>query len=86
MTIAAVKLDDEPLLPLDPHCPHCKDLHDIGEIYSGGAERCDSCDALLQAADDGEVMWLFVEKYPAVPPRTGRQRTRSRWSKQGRRG
>jgi hypothetical protein len=74
------------LLPLDPKCPHCGDRHDIGEIFSGGAERCANCDALLQAADDGQTMWLFVEKRPAVPPQTPRQRTRARWRRQGRRG
>jgi hypothetical protein len=86
MTEPAKNLDeDETLLPLDPSCPHCKGLHDVGEIFSGGAEECASCGALLQAADDGETMWLFVEKYPPVPLRTGRQRTRGRWRKRGRR-
>lgn len=75
----------ETLLPLDPICPHCKREHDIGQTFSGRSHDCANCGALLQAADDGEQMWTFVEKYPAQKPVTGRQRTRRLWRKRGRR-
>ena len=77
-------VDDESL-PLSPYCPHCGGDHDIGEIFSGGAERCDSCGALLQAYDDGQRMLLFVEKQPPARALSGRQRTRALWRKRGRR-
>lgn len=73
------------LLPLNPYCPLCRREHDVGETFSGRSHDCASCGALLQAADDGKRMWMFVEKYPTVMPRTSRQRTRALWRKRGRR-
>lgn len=77
--------DADELLPLDPICPHCKREHDIGQTFSGRSHECASCGALLQAADDGEKMWTFVEVGPPQLPLTGRQRTRKLWRSRGRR-
>lgn len=77
--------DLDELLPLDPICPHCKGRHDVGEAFTGSARECRNCGAVLQATDNGERMWFFVEYPPPLEPLTGRQRTRRLWRKRGRR-
>lgn len=84
--------DGEPMLPLDPTCPHCHYPCDIGEIFDGGSHRCEDCGALLQATAFGPspqrphgFMLMTIERLPPQKPLTGRQRTRRRWARQGRR-
>lgn len=83
----SAELEDAPVL-YPTECPHCGEPHEIeGESFEGYAETCIACRALLQLAfsGDGTIAWWFVEKPPPLRPMTGRQRTRRRWRRQGRR-
>lgn len=72
-------------LPLDPTCPACKRPHDVTDVFDGSERHCISCDALLVCVTytDGTAEMRRVSE-PALEL-TGRQRTRLRWRKTGRR-
>lgn len=77
-----------PLLVLDPICPLCKGAHDVGEILDGHGRDCGGCGRYLVAIawDDGTMTMVNGGGNGIVDMRTGRQRTRARWRRQGRRG
>lgn len=80
----------ETLLDLDPTCPLCKREHDVGEIFDGHGIDCASCGRFLVAVACGELGTMSMQPGDSGPhmpdTRTGRQRTRARWRRQGRRG
>lgn len=81
----AAKQDDE-TLTLDPTCPVCKGTHDVDEVFDGSERQCGNCGHTLVCVTymDGSA---YMQIYPSDRvERTGRQRTRARWNRQGRRG
>ncbi len=75
------------LLALDPICPLCKREHDVGEIFDGQGRNCASCGRYLVASanNDGTMDMLDGGGNGIVDTRAGRERTRARWRRQGRR-
>lgn len=82
--------EDETLPPLDPTCPVCKKPHHVyDEVFDGSERQCRSCGHVLVCViytDGSSSMELYWEDPLCRIVRTGRQRTRARWAKQGRRG
>jgi hypothetical protein len=76
---------EDEMLPLDPKCPGCGGQHDATEVFDGSERRCFSCDRLLVCVTytDGTADMQLVHKEP--PTLTGRQQTRARWRRMGRR-
>lgn len=78
------------LCPFDPMCPWCRKDSDPGERFDGEHYRCGSCGrpvvAVCYVDKDGNHDFAvdMVRREPH-DERTGRQRTRARWSRQGRR-
>lgn len=80
--------DDDTLLDLNPGCPACGKHGGVGEVLDGGMHNCVHCGRLLIAIAyaDGTMMMLLAQDDRILPDlRTGRQITRSRWKRQGRR-
>ena len=83
--------DDDDLIPFDATCPSCHVHSDVGEIFDGGEHHCGNCGALLNAVAFGASpehpnghMIMVAQREPAQQL-TGRQRTRKRWARTGRR-
>lgn len=75
-----------PAVPFNATCPWCGGRSDFGDSYDGERRGCRSCGKPVEAvlwSDD--TMSLVRTGFGAGDWRTGRQRTRARWARQGRR-
>lgn len=79
---------DEPSIPLNGTCPVCGRHANTGDMFDGERKSCGSCGRMLVAvvwADDWDRDTMSLVAVGPGDTRTGRQRTRARWRKQGRR-
>lgn len=81
---------DPDLIPFEDLCPYCKHSTDAGERFDGEHYRCGHCGKRVFAysasgLDGVSVMYVGCGENTPSSFTTGRQRTRARWRKQGRR-
>lgn len=74
------------VIHFDGKCPHCFENADVGEIFDGEHRNCANCGGRVCGVswNDGTFSLVAVDR-GATDRRTGRQRTRNRWARQGRR-
>lgn len=77
--------DADELLPFDGTCPACAGQSEPGQRYDGEEYRCGGCGVRLVAVAYQHEMRCGLVDRGAVDGRTGRQTTRARWTRRGRR-
>ncbi len=80
-------MSEDELLPLDSTCPFCGVHSDCSEIYDGCEWDFRNCGKTLVAVAWANGTMTLCKPDPRTPAdgRTGRERTRARWRRTGRR-